>query len=123
MSSIHQFIGNKQDFLWEGVKKETPISEGLKLITKQILVGSRDGAPHFSMRYFCLEPGGHTKLEKHAHEHGVIILHGKGKVRLGDIIHDLSPLDSIFISGDDLHQFTNPFNESFGFICVIPIVE
>ncbi len=123
MSIIHRFIGNPKNFIWDGVQGEALTSEGLQSITKYILVGRKENAPHFSMRYFLIEPGGHTKLEKHPHEHEVIVLHGKGKVQLGEERYDLAPFDTIFVSGDDLHQFTNPFNAPFGFICVFPIVE
>jgi len=123
MSIIHKFSGDANFFQWENVLQETPAMEGLYKITKQILVGGKEGAPHFSMRYFRLEGGGHTKLEQHIHEHGIIILHGKGNVQIGENIYELEPFDSVYISGNDLHQFTNPYKESFGFICVIPIVE
>ena len=123
MSVIHKFTGNPKSFQWESVLQEIPSMEGLKLITKQILVGGKDGAPNFSMRYFRVEGGGHTKLEQHAHEHGLIILNGRGRVQIGEKVHELEPFDSLYISGNELHQFSNPYKESFGFICIIPLVE
>ena len=123
MSAIHKFIGNPDSFQWESVLQETPSMEGLKLVTKQILVGGKDGAPHFSMRYFRVNEGGHTTLEQHIHEHGIIVLHGKGRVQIGEKFYEIEPFDSLYVSGNELHQFSNPYKESFGFICVIPLVE
>lgn len=123
MSIVHKFTGNADSFRWENVLEEVPTIEGLKNITKQILIGRKEGAPCFSMRYFQVQKGGHTKLEHHAHEHGLIVLHGKGRVQIGEKFYELEPFDSLFISGNDLHQFTNHYQEPFGFICVIPLVE
>ena len=123
MSAIHKFTGNPNSFQWESVLQEIPTMEGLKHITKQILVGGKEGASHFSIRYFRVQGGGHTKLEQHAHEHGIIILHGRGRVQIGEKVHEIESFDSLYISGNELHQFTNPYEEPFGFICVIPLVE
>ncbi len=123
MSTIHKFSGKDNIFQWVDVNQEIPQAEGLSLITKQILIGSKEGAPHFSMRYFKVEPNGHTKLEQHSHEHGIIVLNGKGMVQIGENKYDLEPYDALIVSGNDLHQFSNPYHEPFGFICVIPFVE
>jgi quercetin dioxygenase-like cupin family protein len=58
-------------------------------------------------------------LERHPHEHGVIILQGKAKVQLNEEFVTLEPLDVVFVAGNDLHQFTNIGDEPLGFICVI----
>jgi quercetin dioxygenase-like cupin family protein len=49
----------------------------------------------------------------------VIILHGKAKVQINDDFYELEPFDSVFISGNDIHQFTNIGDSPMGFICVI----
>ena len=41
------------------------------------LIG-RERAPYFAIRYFEVEPGGQTVLDRHRHDHGVFILRGKG---------------------------------------------
>lgn len=123
MSTVHKFTGNPDSFQWDGVSEEIPTMEGLKHITKQILVGRKEGAPHFTVRYFQIQMGGHTKLEQHSHEHGLVVLYGRGRIQIGKNFFELEPFDSLFVSGNDLHQFTNPYEEPFGFICVIPLVE
>ena len=66
-----------------------------------------------------LEPGTHSNLEQHSHEYGVVVMHGRARLQLNNDFIDLNPYDSIFISGDDLHQFTTLGNEPFGFLCVV----
>ena len=119
MSSVHRFSGSGNDYDWEGVPAELYEAKGVHGAVKRVLVGPADGAPNFVIRYFHIEPGGHSRLERHPHEHGVIILQGKAKVQLNEEFVTLEPLDAVFVAGNDLHQFTNIGEEPLGFICVI----
>ena len=119
MGSVHRFIGSGNDYDWEGVPAELYEAEGVHGTVKRVLVGPADGAPNFVIRYFQIEPGGHSRLERHPHEHGVIILQGKAEVQLNEEFVTLESLDAVFVAGNDLHQFTNIGDEPLGFICVI----
>ena len=118
MSIIHRFTGKVNDYQWEGVpiRKYKEEFEG---ITRQVFVGPDDDSNNFHMRYFRLEPGTHSNLERHPHEHGVMILHGRARVQLNDDFFEVGPYDAIFISGNDLHQFVVAGDEPMGFLCVI----
>jgi len=119
MSVIHKFSKNK-NFQWEDVKGNPIEMEGVKSAAIHILIGEKEKAPISIMRFIHLKPGGHSRLEKHPHEHEVIILQGKGKVQIGTEISDVEPFDVVFVEGNELHQFSNPYDDVFGFICVIP---
>ena len=95
-------------------------NEGLKSITKHVLIGEGDGAPNYVMRYFKIDAQGHSKLERHPQEHEVIVLHGKGSIQIADKNYEVEPFDVAFIEGGELHQFSNIGEEPFGFICIIP---
>ncbi len=120
MSIIHKFNGKANDFTWQGVAGQVLTDEGLEFITKHVLIGENEDAPNYIMRYFHVEPDGHSKLERHSQEHEVIILHGTGQAQIADQVFDVEPFDVVFISGGELHQFKNTGSEPFGFICVIP---
>ncbi len=120
MSVVHKFTGNTHDFGWQGVDESPLTEEGLRSVTKHVLIGEIEGAPNSIMRYFRVEPAGHSRLERHPQEHEVIVLHGKGQVQISDQVHALGPFDVVFVQGDELHQFNNTSDEPFGFICVIP---
>ena len=75
------------------------------------------------MRYIEVEPGGHTSLDVHAHEHGVMILRGKGRILLGQEELEVGFGDIIFVPGNERHQFRNAGDEPLGFLCVIPRLE
>lgn len=122
MSAVQKFSGNLNSFNWKDVQGIPMKEEGLKAITKHILIGEKEKAPNSIMRYFRIDPKGHSRLERHPQEHEVIVLHGQGAVQIADKKFTLSAFDAVFIEGDELHQFTNTGDEPFGFICVIPKV-
>jgi len=123
MGIIHRFRGGEQGWNWEGVEKKTyPDSSdpgGPRGVSVRWLVGRQEGAPYFAVRYYEVEPGGQTIYDQHTHDHGVIILRGKGKVRLGERMHDVSFGDVVYIPPNEVHQFENSGNETFAFLCVI----
>ncbi|MEA4906814.1 MAG: cupin domain-containing protein, partial [Anaerolineaceae bacterium] len=90
-------------------------------VTRQIFIGPDEGSNNFAIRYFRLEPGTHSNLEKHPHEHGVVIVHGRARVQINDDFFEMGPLDTIYISGNDLHQFVPLGDEPLGFFCTVPV--
>ena len=123
MAVLHSFKEQNGKFSWDGVEGKPIEMDGIKDALKHILIGKNEGAPNYIMRYFELAPGGHSRLETHPQEHTVIILRGKGKVQMEDTIHDVQPFDAVFIEGGALHQFSNPGDAPFGFVCVIPNLD
>ncbi len=122
MSVIHSFVGKKNDFRWDGVEIRR-YGDDFEGVTRQIFIGPNEGSNNFHMRYFRLEPGTHSNLERHPHEHGVLILHGRARLQLNNNFFDVHPNDAIFISGNDLHQFVVQGDEPLGFLCVIKAKE
>ena len=120
MSVIHKFIPNQDQFQWEDVEGFLLENEGIQSAVKHILIGEKENAPNSIMRFFSLAPGGHSKLERHPQEHEVLVIQGKGKVQIGEGEYLVEPFDAVFIEGNQLHQFSNPYDDPFGFICVIP---
>ena len=118
MSIVHKFTGTATKFDWEGVPVHS-YGEEFDGVTRQVPIGEPEGYDNFIMRYFRLEPGTHSNLERHPHEHGVVIMHGRARLQLNDQFYDVGAFDSIYITGNDLHQFVQQGEEPFGFICVI----
>jgi quercetin dioxygenase-like cupin family protein len=122
MSIIHHFSGDTSQnaYRWEGVEPETITTDEIQGILMHVLIGPKDGAPTFVMRYFQVPPGEQTFFHTHDHEHGILILHGKAQIQINENLRELAPLDAIFISGEDLHRVINTGEDPLGFICVIP---
>lgn len=121
MSCVHKFKGADVSFEWEGVSYQDYGSSAAQGATVQWLIGAQERAPHFGMRYFEIEPGGWTSLDSHEHDHGVMILRGRGRALLGDDEVELSFGDIVYVSPYELHQFRNFGPEPLGFLCVIPV--
>ncbi len=120
MSKIHRFCGDGEKFDWEEVpceKYESPQARG---VVRRWLIGEREGAFYFAMRYFEVDVGGWTVLHEHPHDHGVIVLKGRGKVLLENGEFEVKFGDVVYIPPGEKHQFKNTGNTPFGFICVIP---
>jgi quercetin dioxygenase-like cupin family protein len=120
MGVVHRFSGAAAQFRWEGVALEAYEHSSPRAVTKQVLIGPKEGAAHFAMRYFEVAPGRTSALDAHRHDHGVLVLKGRGLVRLGDRQHEIGGGDVIYIEPDEVHQFEAIGEEPLGFLCVIP---
>jgi quercetin dioxygenase-like cupin family protein len=123
MGVIHKFTGQGGNFQWDGVTFEQYQRGAAINATKHVVVGPKDGAKNYSIRYFEVAPGGQTSFDNHKHDHGVVVLRGKGEVLLGSEVHEISFGDVIYISPYEEHQFVNTGDEPLGFLCVIPPKE
>jgi len=116
-------IRHEGDFTWDGVEVEAykATTETWKGITRRELAGKRGESARFHVRYFELEPGGHSTLEKHEHEHVVIPQRGRGEVQFGCYVYHVGFGDVVYVAPNDPHQFRNPDDatEPFGFLCIV----
>ena len=123
MAIIHRINPTENGELrWQDVPVRVygPENSNAERATRQILIGSEENSPHFHMRYFAVQPDGHTSLDQHPHDHGVYVLHGRASVRLGNEEHELHAGDVVYIPGNEVHQFFTLGEEPFGFLCVVP---
>lgn len=113
---------------WAGVEAEgyTP---GLQTkVVRHTLIGRRkalpdEPGPELELRYFEVPPGAVTRLEKHEHEHYVIVGHGRGHAIVGSEIREIGPRDVVYVGPMVPHQFVNRSEASFGFFCVVSAVR
>jgi quercetin dioxygenase-like cupin family protein len=90
-------------------------------VTRQTIVGEGEGEERSGIltRYFEVQPGGYSTLERHEHRHTVIVLRGRGTVRLGDAVHAIAPFDAVYVAPHTVHQFRAGAGEPLGFLCVV----
>jgi len=112
---------------WDGVAVEgyrpgdDPGGTG---VSRHTIVGGRKGAtadpgPAMELRYFELQPGAASRLEKHEHEHYVIVRCGDGYAIVGDAVSEVGEGDVVYVGALELHQFVNRGERPFGFYCVV----
>ena len=86
-------------------------------ITRQVLFEHDELAAQ--LRYFEIEPGGHSTLERHAHVHGVVVLNGQGRCLVGGTVHDVGTHDLITVPPLTWHQFRAGDDAPLGFLCLV----
>ena len=117
MGVIHR--RSSDAFRWDGVALEGYATASEGAVTKQVLIGTSDGAETFAVRYFEISAGGSSALDEHAHDHGVLILRGRGVVRLGDERHPIATGDVVYVAPHEVRQFESSGPEPLGFVCVV----
>jgi S-methyl-1-thioxylulose 5-phosphate methylthiotransferase len=110
-------------FRWAGVPVTAykPDPTLFRDVTRQTLVGDgpgEEGTP-FLTRYFEVQPGGFSTLEHHGHRHTVVVLRGRGTVRLDGESHDLAPFDVVYVAPHTVHQFRADADAPLGFLCIV----
>jgi len=105
---------------YSDVPEEIVREQGARDVTKRVLIGPQDGRTDIVMRHFKVLPGGSTPLHSHNHEHVVKVEKGKGVV-----IDEQGKENTVYqghsllVEGGRIHQFKNPFDDPFEFLCVI----
>ena len=112
----------RRDWSWEG-RESSPYKDAGDLTFRGVrrveLVGRFGERTRCDLRYFEVEPGGHTSLERHLHTHVVIGARGEGVLLLGDRRMPLRRLDVACVGPLEAHQLRNETAEPFGFFCVV----
>ena len=118
MSAIHSFIGKNGNWDWENVPVGDygPSRPG---VTVQRFISRQDNSNNMELRYFELEPGACSNYEQHNYEHAVLVLRGRGTVRLDRNTYPIGFGDVIFVSSDEVHQFRASEDECLGFMCAV----
>ena len=108
------------DFHWNGVSVHPYKPEGTHFrdITRQLLVGP-DAGLSCELRYFELEPDGHSTLERHEHAHAVVVLRGEGSVLVGNEVFSIRPFDLVRVPSGSWHQFRAARATELGFLCLV----
>ncbi|MGP6159061.1 MAG: cupin domain-containing protein [Vulcanimicrobiaceae bacterium] len=109
---------------WEGVEREGYVPGSGSNVVRHTLVGGRkaaasDPGPSSELRYFEVPPGGVTRLEKHQHEHFVIVGQGVGQAVVGEQVYEVRQHDVVYVGSFEPHQFVNRGRQTFGFFCMV----
>jgi mannose-6-phosphate isomerase-like protein (cupin superfamily) len=115
VSKVRRF----KDFGWEDVPVLAYKEGGpFKGVTRQILFEGMDKLPA-QWRYFEVEPGGHSTLERHEHVHNVLVLRGRGQCLVDGTIYDIDEHDLIHVPSMSWHQFRAARDAPLGFLCLV----
>jgi quercetin dioxygenase-like cupin family protein len=125
MSTL-QFPFDPQTFRWAGIEERVYKSDpgtvrgmGWQGVSRHVLAAGPELPAQFELRYFELEPGGYSSLEKHHHLHFVVALRGAGRALVGERVVDLAPFDAVQVPSLTPHRWLNEGEEPFGFLCPV----
>ncbi len=108
------------EFRWDGVGRLPYKDDGsapFKAIARQVLFAEPELG--CELRYFEMDSGGHSTLERHQHVHAVMILRGEGQCLLGETVRQVKPFDLITIPPWTWHQFRATAGTPLGFLCMV----
>jgi mannose-6-phosphate isomerase-like protein (cupin superfamily) len=117
MNSVVRHVGGQR---WNGVPVLNYKEEGthFKAISRQVLF---EPSPKLGaeLRYFEIEPGGHSTLERHDHIHSVMVIRGRGHCLVGDTVYEIADNDLVSVPTMTWHQFRATTGEPLGFLCLV----
>src|ERR1044071_8982591 len=122
MGTIHHQIATSDAQSWDFERvpvREYTSGDATAGSTRRVLIGRAEGAEDFIIRYFTIPAGGHSAFESHLHQHGVVISHGRGRVRPGGRGGEGGGGGGFSADPNEPHQCGARGGEPLGFICVI----
>ena len=102
------------------ISKSTVGVKGAEGVEIRWLISKDDGAKNFFMRMFEIQPGGHTPLHTHPHEHEVFAIEGNGIFVYEGQEHEFGAEYVVFVPGGKEHQFRNTGESVLRMLCLIP---
>ncbi len=118
------FRAAQQGFRWEAVTHQPYKQDGsapFKDISRQVLF--REDDLGCELRYFEMDAGGYSTLERHEHAHAVMILRGQGECLLGTHVRPVKQFDLVSIPSMVWHQFRATTGEPLGFLCMVNVLR
>ena len=104
----------------DSIETAQVVMDGVKGVSKQVLISPNEGWENHVMRLFTLSSGGYTPRHSHPWPHINYITKGRGTLYLSGQEHSLSPGSVAYVPGGEEHQFMNNSQEDFSFICIVP---
>ncbi|MBN1211765.1 MAG: cupin domain-containing protein [candidate division Zixibacteria bacterium] len=108
-------VNKYQDMNFAEVKMD-----GVKGAHKAVVISEKEGWADHVLRVFRIEPGGFTPRHQHDWIHVNHVIRGRGRLRLGETVHELGEKDFALVPANTEHQFENPYDAPFEFICIVP---
>ena len=99
---------------------EIEAQEMLEGVTMRMMLGPDEGAPHFNMRIFDVQPGAATPHHSHWWEHEVYVLAGEGIVKDENGDKPIRSGMALLVPGNEKHQFVNTGDQVLRFMCLVP---
>src|SRR5438270_14094692 len=111
-------------FRWKGIEprdyRERAGQErgmGFRGVARHTLAEGQELPARFELRYFELEPGGYSSLEKHRHAHFVVALRGSGRALVGEVLFAVEQFAAVSVACGSPQRRLYLGAQPFVFIC------
>jgi len=94
--------------------------DGVSKTAKANVIGPLQGWSVDMLRVFRINLGGFTPRQQHDWEHVYYIMKGKGALTIDGETREVIAGDFALVPPNTMHQFRNPSDEDFEFICIVP---
>lgn len=84
------------------------------------LLDKTRNAPNFAMRFFKIDPGGHTPRHSHDWEHEVFVVKGNGKLWAEGKWTPIEQGSFALVIPNEEHQFAASETMELQFLCLVP---
>jgi quercetin dioxygenase-like cupin family protein len=113
-------VRQTEPFRWEGITVSgyKPSGTHFSGITRQLVFEGGSGLA-CELRYFEIEPGGYSSLERHRHAHAIMVIRGTGGALVGDRVVQLATHDLVHVPPLTWHQFRANDDVPLGFLCMV----
>lgn len=112
-SSVEPLVKRASDVTYRAVDAAEGMSKG-------VLIGESEGAPHFAIRQFVLEPGASVPRHTNDVEHEQYVLSGSYTVGIEGEEYEVEAGDSLLIPAGAVHWYRNDADEEGAFLCAVP---
>ena len=122
VSKLFRHLGG---FDWNHIVAKEYKSEDLSWdgVSRRVFTGESGESPNFHLRYFEIAKNGYSTLERHQHEHVVVVMRGEGQAIVGEKRVKLKFGDVLYVAPNEVHQLSNGAEEPFGFLCIVNAVR
>ena len=124
VNELHKHVDQEEPYRWRNIPeliyKDEQGNATFKDVTRRVLFGEAHGQG-MEVRYFEVEAGGHTTLEKHEHTHLVIPIRGRGAALVEDQVVRLTMHDLVYVPSWAWHQFRADDDSELGFLCMVKV--
>lgn len=120
-STHHSFLGEwGKSQKWESARSRVYNKEDDLVVTENWLIGKKEGAENFALRYYEVQPNHSTRKEHHTHDHGIIVAQGQANAEVNGEVFSIKQGDVLYVAPNDEHVFRNTGDDIFAFFCIIP---
>ena len=104
----------------DDIEKKVLEGDAIKGVTKQVLIGPKEGWADYVMRRFSLAKGGYAPYHSHPWPHITYVLEGEGILHLDGTDYPLTTGSVSYVPSDKIHQIKATESSHLVFMCIVP---